>query len=271
MMSPGKRMRVLIADDEPLGRERIESLLALHDDIEVVASVDDGGKAVDAIRRLRPDIAFLDFQMPGRTGFDVVREVGANDMPVTIFVTAYDQHALGAFELHALDYLVKPFDDDRFEEALRRARRAVELEEVDRLRGQLLAALQGGAPLATTSAPAPAPTPEYLQRIPVESKGKVRVVPVAEIDYIVAAGVYAELHVGDRRYIVRESMQTLEDRLDPKVFMRIHRSAIVRIALVDVFLRGEGGDYEVQLKNGVRLRVSRARREALEQHLGLNG
>lgn len=270
-MTTTRKLRVLIADDEPLGRERIESLIAQQGDIEVVAAVDDGGKAVEAIRRLRPDIAFLDFQMPGRTGFDVVREVGANQMPVTIFVTAYDQHALGAFELHALDYLVKPFDDERFEEALRRARRAVELEEVDRLRGQLLAALQGGAPIPLAPAPVPIPTTDYIQRIPVESKGKVRVVPVAEIDYIVAAGVYAELHVGDRRYIVRESMQTLEERLDPNVFMRIHRSAIVRIALVDVFLRGEGGDYEVQLKNGTRLRVSRARREALEQHLGLNG
>ena len=271
MVTTHKRLRVLIADDEALGRERIASLLATHDDIEIVASAEDGTKAIDAIRRLHPDIAFLDFQMPGRTGFDVVREVGPSSMPVTIFVTAYDQHALGAFELHALDYLVKPFDDERFEEALRRARRAVELEEVDRLRGQLLAALQGGGPIAAPPPQPVAPATEYLQRIPVESKGKVRVVPVDEIDYIVAAGVYAELHVGDRRFIVRESMQTLEERLDPKVFMRIHRSAIVRIALVDVFLRGEGGDYEVQLKNGTRLRVSRARREALEQHLGLNG
>jgi two-component system LytT family response regulator len=271
MASPDRRLRVLIADDEPLGRERIESLLASHDDVDVVASVDDGPNAVEAIRRLRPDVAFLDFQMPGHTGFDVVREVGAGAMPATIFVTAYDQHALGAFELHALDYLVKPFDDERFEDALRRARRVVELEEVDRLRGQLLAALQGGPPITTAAPPAPQPTAEYIQRIPVESKGKVRVVPVGEIDYILAAGVYAELHVGDRRYIVRESMQTLEERLDPDVFMRIHRSAIVRVALVDVFLRGEGGDYEVQLKNGVRLRVSRARREALEQRLGMNG
>jgi two-component system LytT family response regulator len=106
MASPSKRLRVLIADDEPLGRERIASLLASHDDVEVVASVDDGSAAVDSIRRLRPDVAFLDFQMPGRTGFDVVRDVGPGEMPVTIFVTAYDQHALGAFELHALDYLV---------------------------------------------------------------------------------------------------------------------------------------------------------------------
>jgi two-component system, LytTR family, response regulator len=261
-----KKVRVLVADDELLGRERITALLAEHGDVEVVAQVDDGAKAVEAIRRLHPDVVFLDFQMPGGTGFDVVREIGPNAMPVTIFVTAYDQHALGAFDLHALDYLVKPFDDERFDESLRRARRAVELEEVDRLRGQLLAALQaaGAPPLAD------APR-EYLERVAVESKGKVRVVPVSQIDYILAAGVYAELHVGDRRYIVREPLQTLEERLDPRVFMRIHRSAIVRVELVDVFLRGEGGDYEVQLKNGVRLRVSRSRREALEKRLGVNG
>jgi two-component system LytT family response regulator len=265
---PPKRLRVLVADDELLGRERIAALLAEHDDVEVVAMVGDGPKAVDAIRRLHPDVVFLDFQMPGGTGFDVVREIGPDAMPVTIFVTAYDQHALGAFDLHALDYLVKPFDDERFDAALRRARRAVELEEVDRLRGQLLAALQAGG-----AAPAPPPEAprEYLERVAVESKGRVRVVPVSQIDYILAAGVYAELHVGDRRYIVRESLQSLEERLDPRVFMRIHRSAIVRVELVDVFLRGEGGDYEVQLKNGIRLKVSRSRREALEQRLGVTG
>lgn len=267
---PSRKLRVVIADDEPLGRERIASLLAEHADVELLAAVEDGGKAVDAIRSLHPDVVFLDFQMPVRNGFDVVREIGAENMPVTIFVTAYDQHALGAFDLHALDYLVKPFDDDRFDDALRRARRMVELQEVDRLRGQLLAALQGGGltPALPSSSTA-SPPHEYLQRVAVESKGKVRVVPVAQIDYILAAGVYAELYVGDRRYIVRESMQTLEEKLDPDVFMRIHRSAIVRIDLVDVFLRGEGGDYEVQLKNGARLRVSRSRREALEKRLGL--
>jgi two-component system LytT family response regulator len=262
-----RKLRVLVADDELLGRERIASLLAERDDVEIVAEVGDGPEAVDAIRRLHPDVVFLDFQMPGATGFDVVRAIGPDKMPVTIFVTAYNQHALGAFDLHALDYLVKPFDDERFEAALGRARRIVDLEQVDRLRGQLLAALQpGGAPAGPgTSAPT------YLERVAVESKGRVRVVPVSQIDYILASGVYAELHVADRRYIVRESLQSLEERLDPRVFMRIHRSVIVRVELIDVFLRGEGGDYEVQLKSGVRLKVSRSRREALEQRLGVTG
>ena len=262
----GRRMlRVLVVDDELLGRERVAGLLRHEPDIDIVGMVDNGNDAVDAIRSRHPDVVFLDYQMPGRNGLDVVREVGPVNMPVTVFVTAHDQHAVKAFEVAALDYLVKPFDDERFEHALQRARRAVELHEVDRLRGQLLAALQ-------TAAPGPAmPATKCLERVAVESKGKIRVVPVSQIDYILAAGVYAELYVGDRRYIVRESLQTLEEKLDPNLFMRIHRSAIVRLDLIDVFLRAEGGDYEVQLKNGVRLRVSRSRREDLERRLGVTG
>lgn len=267
--APRKRLRVLVVDDELLGRERVAALLRQEPDVEIVGMIDNGNDAVEAIRAERPDIVFLDYQMPGRTGFDVVRQVGPANMPVTIFVTAYDQHALEAFELAALDYLVKPFDDERFEQALQRARHIVELHEVDRLRGQLLAALQGGSASPAVAAHAEPALAKYLERVAVESKGKIRVVPVSQIDYILAAGVYAELYVGDRRYIVRESLQTLEEKLDPRVFMRIHRSAIVRLDLIDVFLRAEGGDYEVQLKNGVRLRVSRSRREALERHLGV--
>jgi two-component system, LytTR family, response regulator len=266
MPPESRHLRVIVADDEPLGRERILALLRRHEDVEVVATADSGPSAIDAIRAHQPDIVFLDFQMPGANGFEVVRTIGPDAMPVTIFVTAYEQHAVEAFELAALDYLVKPFDDERFDQALRRAQRLVELHEFDRLRGQLLMALQRTGPPAVSPARA---EPKYLERVAVESKGKIRVVPVSEIDYIVAAGVYAELHVGDRRYIVRESMQALDERLDPNVFMRIHRSAIVRIELVDLFLRGEGGDYEVQLKTGARLRVSRARREELERRLGM--
>ena len=136
----GKPLRVLIVDDEPLARQRIEDLLAHEEGIEIAGTADNGEAAIERIRALHPDLVFLDVQMPGMTGLDVVRSVGVDAMPPTIFVTAYDQHALKAFELAALDYLVKPFDDERFEQALQRARHIVELHEVDRLRGQLLAA-----------------------------------------------------------------------------------------------------------------------------------
>lgn len=265
-------LRVLVVDDEPLARQRIEDLLRHEPGVALVGTADSGPAAIEAIRTLRPDLVFLDVQMPGKTGLEVAREVGVDAMPATIFVTAYDQHALAAFEVAAIDYLVKPFDDERWEQAFRRARRSVELAEVDRLRGRLLAVLQGDAPPAGTASVPPVATREpYLERIAVEMRGKVRVVPVADIDYIVASGPYAELYVGDRRFLIREAMQMLEERLDPSQFLRIHRSGIVRIALVDTLHKGAGGDYEVQLKTGVRLRVSRSRREELERRMGVTG
>lgn len=274
-------LRVLVVDDEPLARQRIEDLLRHEPRVELVGTADNGPAAIEAIRALRPDLVFLDVQMPGQTGLEVARAIGVDAMPATIFVTAYDQHALAAFEVAAIDYLVKPFDDERWEQAFRRARRSVELAEVDRLRGRLLAVLQGDAPPAGTASVPPAASPAaspaagaparepYLERIAVEMRGKVRVVPVADIDYIVASGPYAELYVGDRRFLIREAMQVLEERLDPSQFLRIHRSGIVRIALVDTLHKGAGGDYEVQLKSGVRLRVSRSRREELERRMGV--
>jgi two-component system LytT family response regulator len=273
-------IRVLIVDDEPLARQRIEDLLAAEDRVEIVASVDNGEAAVDAVRRFNPDLVFLDVQMPGKTGLDVVREIGADDMPPTIFVTAYDRYALQAFDLAALDYLVKPFDDERFEQAFRRARRHVELEEMGELRERLLAVLDNSprpstatadAPNAAPRAPAARPEAPYLERIAVEMRGKVRVVPVAQIEYITASGPYVELHTSERAYLIREAIHTLEQRLDPDRFLRIHRSIIVRVDLIETFHRGAGGDYEVQLKGGARLRVSRSRREELERRLGVTG
>lgn len=273
-------IRVLIVDDEPLARQRIEDLLAAEDHVEIVASVDNGEAAVDAVRRLNPDLVFLDVQMPGKTGLDVVREIGADDMPPTIFVTAYDRYALQAFDLAALDYLVKPFDDERFEQAFRRARRHVELEEMGELRERLLAVLDtsprpstptADPPNAVPRAPAARPESPYLERIAVEMRGKVRVVPVAQIEYITASGPYVELHTSERAYLIREAIHTLEQRLDPDRFLRIHRSIIVRVDLIETFHRGAGGDYEVQLKGGARLRVSRSRREELERRLGVTG
>ncbi|HTW38838.1 MAG TPA: LytTR family DNA-binding domain-containing protein [Steroidobacteraceae bacterium] len=277
-MSPPRPLRVLIADDETLAVQRLEDLLRKEGGVEIVAAVDNGQQAVDAIRALHPELVFLDVQMSGRTGLEVVREVGPENMPPTIFVTAYDRYALEAFDVAAVDYLLKPFDDERFEQAFRRARRLIELKEVGRLTEQLRGLLQsetgagatgeaGGAGAAVGTGAAPRSSP--LERIAVEMRGQVRVVPVETIDYITASGPYAEIHVGEKTYIIRERMQTLEERLDPSRFFRIHRSVIVRLERIDTLLREPGGDYAVQLKGGARLSVSRNRVEPLEQWMGL--
>ena len=267
----GAPIRVLVVDDEALGRLRVHDLLRGEQGVTVVGEAADGDAAVRAIRDLLPDLVFLDVQMPHKTGLDVVREIGAQKMPMTIFVTAFDTYALQAFDVAALDYLVKPFDDERFEQAFRRARRVLALEGVERARENLMTMLRESARVAGSPAarPGEAPAGPYLERIAVEMKGQVKPIPVSQIDYISADGPYAELHVGDRRYVIREAMQALEDRLDPNRFMRVHRSVIVRLDLVEALHRGGGGDYELQMKGGVRLRVSRSRREALERWLGL--
>jgi len=263
-MGEPESLRILVVDDEPLGRRRILDLLADQPDVEVIGTAADGVAAVEAIRASGPDLVFLDVQMPRMNGLDVVREIGPGDMPATIFVTAHDEYALQAFDSAAVDYLVKPFRDERFEEAFRRAHRRIQAENREQLHGRLLALLQGEAP----TPPPRGSAPRYLERIAVQMKGRMRVIPVGTIDYITANGTYAELHVGTDRYVIRESMHQLEERLDPDRFMRIHRSTIVRLDLVEVLLRGEGSEYEVHLSGGVRLRVGRSRKDALELRLG---
>ena len=266
MMAEQERIRiirVLIVDDEPLARQHIEDRLAHEEQVEVAGVADNGDEAVEKIHALHPDLVFLDVQMPGRSGLEVVQEIGES-MPATIFTTAFDQYALKAFDLAAVDYLVKPFDDDRFSQAFHRARRSIELEEVGRMTRRLMTLLkQEDSQPDSSSAHGP-----YLDRIPVESRGQLRVVPVDKVDYITASGPYAELHVGDRVFAIRERMQILETRLDPAIFFRTHRSVIVRLDRVDTLLRSSGGDYAVRLKDGTELSVSRGRREELESRLG---
>jgi two-component system LytT family response regulator len=262
-VTPAKPLRVLIADDERLARQRLEDLLVHESGVEIVGRTDNGPMTIAAIRELEPDLVFLDIQMPGKTGLEVVRDIGADDMPPVIFTTAYD-HAVAAFDLAAIDYLIKPFDDERFEKAFRRARKMIELNQVSKLSEELRALLgtRAGQSGAVDKS-------QYLERIAVEMRGQVRVVPVKQIDYMIASGPYAELYVGDKRYLIRERMQTLEERLDPAKFFRIHRSAIVRLDLIETLIRNPGGDYAVQLKGGVKLKVSRSRFEKLEQQMGL--
>lgn len=272
----GQNLRVLIVDDEALGRQRLEDLLRHEDGVEIAGFADNGDTAIEAIRTLKPDLVFLDVQMPRRTGLEVVRDVGPENMPPTIFVTAYDRYALDAFDVAAVDYLVKPFDDERFEQAFRRARKTIGLTELGRLSEQLRTVLNSGAatqsgatPSAGSATLAEGGTGDYLERIAVEMRGQVRVVPVGTIEYIAASGPYAEIHVGERTYIIRERMQTLEERLDPTHFFRIHRSVIVKLEQIETLLREAGGDYAVQLRCGARLSVSRNRVEPLEKWMGL--
>lgn len=275
-----KPLRVLVVDDEPLARQRVLDLLERQSDVAVVGTAGTGRRAVEAIgehaRAGAPvDLVFLDVQMPGLSGLDVVREVGPEAMPVTVFVTAYDQHALAAFDVAAVDYLLKPYDDDRFRQSLERARQTARLREVDALRGRLATLLDGAEPAPEGGAPrdggaATADAPEYLERLAVEMRGQVRVVPVRTVDYITSDGPYVELHVGRDTHVLRERMQTLEDRLDPAHFFRIHRSTIVQIDRVEALLTAPGGDYAVRLHDGTRLRLSRSRRDDFTQRLGID-
>lgn len=264
MTEDAARLRVLIVEDEPLGIARLTELLEEQEGVDLVGIAEDRPAAVDAIRALRPDLIFLDIQMPGGTGLDVVQEIGHEAMPATIFVTAYDRYALDAFRFAAVDYLLKPYSDERFEEAFRRARRKLKLEDLEKLREKLLVLLESGE----ADGDGRPDGNRYLERLAVHSRGRMRVVPVEEIDYIAASGVYAEIHVGEERHLLRESLQTLEEQLDPRDFFRIHRSSIVRLDRVEMLLRGAGGNYRVQLHGGVRLRVSRSKMAELEERLG---
>lgn len=264
-MTPEQKLRVLIVDDGALARQRLESLIGKTTDYVVIASVDNGDAAVRAIRELDPDLVFLDIQMPGKTGIEVVTEIGPEKMPTTIFVTAYDDYAIRAFELDAVDYLLKPFDDERFEQALHRARRFYELKNTDGLAQplrELLTRFSVALPNTTANT-------TYLQRLPVEMPGQIRVLYTAEIDYISASGHYVELHCGEKSYPIRERMDYLENNLDPQKFFRIHRSSIVQLDRIVSLIREAGGDYAIKLKSGIQLGVGRGRIDALEKWIGI--
>jgi len=255
-------------DDEPLARERLHELLDEAPGVTIVGDAEDGPEAVEAIREQDPDLVFLDVQMPGMSGIDVIEEIGQNQMPVTVFVTAYDQYAIKAFDLAAVDYLLKPFDDERFEQALQRAREQIASQEEGAISDRLLRLLQERDPsLLDDERTHEEP---YLERVAVQGRGKARIVSVDDLTHITADGSYAELHTGEDTYVIRERMKTLAARLDPDEFVRVHRSAIVRLDEIELILRGGGGDYAVQLNDGTRLSVSRSRVEELQDRLGVD-
>jgi two-component system, LytTR family, response regulator len=252
-----KKIKVLVADDEPLARERLAGLLSQEQDIEVVGHARDGEEAVTAIHDDPPDLVFLDVQMPQMSGFDVIEAVGSDKMPPVIFVTAYDQHALKAFQVRALDYLLKPFDRERFKDALQRARKQLEREENGDLGRRLLALVKDLRRDQPKS-----------DRLVVKSGGRLFFLRTDEIDWVEAAGNYVRLHVGPTSHLLRETMNAIEGRLDPEKFFRIHRSRIVNMERIQELQPWLNGEYAVLLRTGTRLTLSRGYREKLQDRLG---
>ena len=252
------RTRVLIVDDEPLARERIRTLLEEDPAFELVGEAADGTAGAESILALQPDLVFLDVQMPGADGFDVIDAVGADKMPFVVFVTAYDRYALRAFDVHALDYLLKPFDRDRFREALGRAQAQIDRNHKNGDIERRLAAI------VQDLKPARARTDRFV----VKSGGRIFFVRTAEIDWIEAAGNYVKLHVGSDSHLIRETMNAVEAKLSPDMFVRIHRCHIVNIEQVRELQPWFNGEYVVFLKNGTRLTLSRGYRERLQERVG---
>ena len=254
-----QRIRTLIADDEPLARRGIRAHLNLEKDIEIVSECRNGREAVEAIEADSPDLVFLDVQMPELDGFGVVDAVGVEQMPAVIFVTAYDRYALRAFEVHALDYLLKPFDGQRFSQAVQRARNQIERDTLGDLSGRLrnlLADLEAR------------PDQKHPNRLVIKSAGRISFLDVAEIDWIEAADNYVRLHAGRESHLLRETMNSLEKRLNPEQFLRVHRSRIVNIQKVKELRPLFRGEYDITLQDGTRLESGRGYRDRVQRLFG---
>ncbi|HZR57921.1 MAG TPA: LytTR family DNA-binding domain-containing protein [Terriglobales bacterium] len=238
------KIRALLVDDEPLARSNLAVLLRLDPDVEIICECGSGMQALAEIRNTKPDLVFLDVQMPECDGFDVLELLGGDVPPVVVFVTAYDQYALRAFEAGALDYILKPFDNARFDRALARAKERIS---------------QSGN------------VPRNVEHLVVKNAGQISFLKISEIDWIEAADYYSCLHVGTKTHLLRRSMSELEQELDQDIFCRIHRSTIVKLDRVRGLKLNESGEYEVLLDDGTRLRLSRGYRKQLQSRLGIRG
>jgi two-component system, LytTR family, response regulator len=247
------KIRTLVVDDEPVARARVLSLLRDEADIEVVGECSTGPQAVSVIEATAPDLVFLDVQMPQMDGFALARTLG-DDMPAVVFVTAYDEYALAAFEIHALDYLLKPFSAERFRSALGHAR-----EQVSQRR-------KGSESSKTATLPDRRGT--RPNRLMIKSGGRIHFVRMADIDWCEAQGNYVRVHVGAQEHLVRDTMSHLESELDPQQFVRIHRSTIVNVDRIQEMQSSFNGEYVVLLRTGTRLTLSRGYREILQVRLG---
>jgi len=249
-------IRTLVVDDAPLAREAVRARLALERDVEIVGEARDGPAAVEAIRRLLPDLVVLDVQMPGLDGFEVLERVAGETMPVVLFVTAYDRFAIRAFEVHAIDYLLKPFTAERMRQAVARVRHDLE-------RDQAAAARESTAALLDARAAVPNDAPAFSHRLTVRDGDAFVMLRAEEVDWIEAAANYVRVHARGRVFVLRGTMNALERRLDPRQFARIHRSTIVNVDRVREIRPEWHGDYDVVLADGRTLRLGRSYRGAL--------
>ncbi len=256
-MTESAKIRVLIVDDEPLARKRIKRMLSGDPEVEIVGDCASGHQALAMMRESEPDLVFLDIQMPEMDGFSVLEAIAPERLPLVIFVTAYDQYALRAFEFYALDYLLKPFDRARFEKAMQRARERLSKAKGDELNQRTIALLEE---IKARS--------KYLGRLVIKSGGRVFFIKTEEIDWIEAEGKYVRLHVGRESHLLREAIGGLEAQLDPARFLRIHRSTIVNIDRIRELQPWFHNEYRVILRDGTELMLSRSCRKKLGEMLG---
>ena len=242
-------LRTMIADDEPLARERLKMLLAPDREIDIVAECRNGSEVVKSLKAARTDLLFLDIRMPGRDGFEIIEAIGPASMPITVFVTAHNEHAVNAFEVHAMDYLVKPIERKRLEQTLARVKERVQLQEAFTAREQISSAVEAFRQAASH--------PERPQRFLTKSGNTASVVTVSDIEWIEAADYYVCLHAGGKRHLLRESIRALETKLDAKKFIRVHRSAIVNLDHVREIHRDGQSEGWVLLSTGARVRLNR--------------
>lgn len=259
------KIRAIIVDDEKPARRRLRELLEKQPDIAIIAECVNGEDAVRQIRERKPELLFLDIQMPGLDDFGVVKEIGATQMPVTVFVTAYDQYALKAFEVCALDYLLKPFSDERFERSLARVLSFIRTQQREELNQRILALLDQVQP---NDAKQPVNAASPLDCLIIKNGGRVIFLQVEEIDWIEAAGVYVQLHSGKKTLLHRISLNELESKLDARRFVRIHRSAIVNLQKIKELHPHSHGDFLLVMNDGTELKLSRSYRHKVEAALG---
>ncbi|MEW5251429.1 LytR/AlgR family response regulator transcription factor [Microbulbifer sp. 2201CG32-9] len=254
-------IRVLIVDDEPLARDGVKLHLESQGDMEIIGECSNSAQTIAFINSHQPDLVFLDIKMPGKSGFDVIKEVGADKMPLVIFMTAYDQYAIAAFQINALDYLLKPINPTLFHESLNRARSEIKKKQITHYSQQLNNLLQG---LNTESDEVDT---QNSQRIIVRSHGHVYFIRPQDIQWVEAKGDYVTVHTHNRKHLLRDTMRNMEKRLENAGFQRIHRSLIVKVDSIVELTSLDSGDYEVVIEDGTTLKLSRSYRDTLFAYL----